>query len=190
MIEAIPFYRLGESLPSMLELRKKVFVDRLGWQLDHYEGMEMDEYDTLRSVYLVGRDHTDVRACARLNSTASPFLTQQIWPEVAIDSQDDRWEVSRFAIDPDFPEAMRDKLFGELFVAFAEYGLRRGIREYIFVTPRALVERGLGAAGVDYDVLGQTKRFGRLPVIAARAYVTHTALHRLRKHHSNSLVSV
>ena len=78
------------------------------------------------------------------------------------------------------------RVFGELFCAFGEYGLRTRISAYVFVTSAALIDSALLGAGVVVQRLGKLNQCGRPPMIAARSPVSYSALHRLRRHHGIS----
>jgi N-acyl-L-homoserine lactone synthetase len=194
MIDAISLetaHLLGDALPSAHRLRHRIFIERQRYAVPAYRGMEWDQFDTPAAVYMVWRDElTRVRAVARLIPTSQPYMIQQLWPELLpngnMPSSDDLWEVSRFGIDRDLDREQRARVFGELFCAFGEFGLKTGISAYIFVTPAAVIDNALGNAGVDVQRLGGSNRLGRLPVVAGRSAVSFAALHRLRRHHGIS----
>lgn len=191
MIEAISLetaHLLGDALPSAYRLRHRIFIERQRYEVPNWHGMEWDQFDTPAAVYLLWRDETrQVRAVARLIPTSLPYMIQQLWPELVsggdMPSSDDVWEVTRFGIDRDLPRDQRERAFGEMFCALAEFGLRRGIREYMFVTPALVIEHAVGRAGVPWQALGEPKRLGTLRVVAARSAATEEALLRLRAHH-------
>ena len=85
-------------------------------------------------------------------------MIQQLWPESITDgelpSRDDVWEITRFGIDRDLDRERRARVFGELFCAFGEYGLRTRISAYVFVTSAALIDSALLGAGVVVQRLG------------------------------------
>ncbi len=54
---------------DFLELRKKVFVDKLGWTIDTYQDLEFDQYDTFKSKYVIATIDGDVVGGARLLCT-------------------------------------------------------------------------------------------------------------------------
>jgi N-acyl-L-homoserine lactone synthetase len=191
MIDAISLenaHLLGDALASTYRLRHRIFVERQKYEVPNSRGMEWDQFDTPAAVYLVWRDQrASVRAVARLIPTSFPYMIQQLWPEMVergeLPCRDDVWEVTRFGIDRDLERDQRSRIFGEMFCAFAEFGLRNGVKGYMFATPAQVIRSALGLAGVEFELLGIPKRLGRLPVVAARSAVTHEALHKLRCHH-------
>ncbi|HEX2366745.1 MAG TPA: acyl-homoserine-lactone synthase, partial [Bradyrhizobium sp.] len=149
------------------------------------------QFDTPAAVYMLWRDEAkQTRAIARLIPTSQPYMIQQLWPESITDgelpSRDDVWEITRFGIDRDLDRERRARVFGELFCAFGEYGLRTRISAYVFVTSAALIDSALLGAGVVVQRLGKLNQCGRPPMIAARSPVSYSALHRLRRHHGIS----
>ena len=193
MIDAISLetaHLLGDALPSAHRLRHRIFIGRRKYAVRSHRGMEWDQFDTPASVYMLWRDEApSVRAVARLIPTSQPYMIQQLWPDLVdgeMPMRDDVWEVTRFGIDRDLDNRRRARVFGELFCAFAEFGLKTGIRAYIFVTPTAVIDSALGNSGLDVRRLGQAKLLGRLPVVAACSPVSYAALHRLRRHHGIS----
>jgi|APTNR8051073442_1049403.scaffolds.fasta_scaffold03915_3 acyl homoserine lactone synthase len=191
MIEAITLetaHLLGDALPSSHRLRHRIFVERQRYQVSCWRGMEWDQFDTPAAVYLLWRDPAlRVRAVARLIPTSVPYMIQQLWPELLesgeIPVRNDIWEVTRFGIDRDLEPAVRVRIFGEMFCAFAEFGLKANISEFIFVTPSRVIDSALTHAGVEARRLSLPRRLGGLPVVAARSAVSHDALMKLRRHH-------
>ena len=191
MIDAISLetaHLLGDALPSAHRLRHRIFIGRQKYAVPSHRGMEWDQFDTPAAVYMLWRDEAAcVRAIARLIPTSQPYMIQQLWPELVRNGEmpcgDDVWEVTRFGIDRDLDSERRGRVFGELFCAFGEFGLKTGISAYIFVTPAAVIDSALGNAGVTFQQLGDSNQLGRLPVVAARSAVSHAALRRLRRHH-------
>lgn len=191
MIDAISLetaHLLGDALPATHRLRHRIFVERQKYGVPSWNGMEWDEFDTPAATYLLWRDKASrPRAIARLIPTSRPYMIRQLWPELAADyvlpSSDDVWEITRLGIDRDLDLAVRGRIFGEMFCAFAEFGLLQGITSYLFVTPPQVITAALGQAGVVAHPLGAAKRLGRLPVVAARSPVSRQALRLLRRHH-------
>lgn len=191
MIDAISLetaHLLGDALPDAHRLRYRIFIERQGYEVPSWRAMEWDQFDTPRAVYLLWRDETArARAVARLIPTSAPYMIRELWPEL-VESQelpvrDDVWEVSRVGIDRNLDPACRARVLGELACAFAEFGLRCGVSEYLFVTASRVIAGAIEDAGVPAERLGGIRRLGRWPVVAARSRVTWEALGRLRRHH-------
>lgn len=69
------FHRHGRAFYEFLELRKKVFVDELKWDVPHNDAVEMDQYDTPVAHYsLVKRDGVVIGG-------ARAMATTSVWGE-------------------------------------------------------------------------------------------------------------
>lgn len=96
-----------EDLPQGLyskvaNYRHKVFVERLGWQLQAFDNAEQDQFDRPDTIYIVSRDEDgNISGCARLLPTTQPYLLGDIFPQLLNGlpppNSPDIWELSRFA---------------------------------------------------------------------------------------------
>lgn len=82
--------------------RHKVFVEMLGWELNTYNGMELDQFDRPDTVYVIAQDEFGgVNGCARLLPTSQPYLLGEVFPQLLNGlpppCTPDVWELSRFA---------------------------------------------------------------------------------------------
>jgi acyl homoserine lactone synthase len=181
----------GAILPSIYRLRHRIFVERQRYDVPTFHGMEWDQFDTPAAVYLVWRDcFGEALGVARLIPTTFPYMVQRLWPELVetteVPVSPRVWEVTRLGVDKALDPQSRKQVIGELVCAFAEFGLRNAISEYIFVTPRRVIENALTQAGLVVTQLGQQKKLGGLPVVAARSSVSREALMKLRRFHGIS----
>jgi acyl homoserine lactone synthase len=83
--------------------RKRLFVDRLGWQLKVSDDCEFDEFDNSSAVYCVIKDDGGIVAGFRAIRSDSPYLARSVFPQLASErpypNRADCWEISRFGID-------------------------------------------------------------------------------------------
>jgi len=96
-----------EDLPDGLYLkvanyRHKVFVERLGWQLQTFDNTEQDQFDRFDTIYVISRDEQgNISGCARLLPTTQPYLLGDVFPQLLngmpAPNSPDVWELSRFA---------------------------------------------------------------------------------------------
>lgn len=96
-----------EELPDGLyskvaRYRHKVFVERLGWQLQTFNYAEQDQFDRFDTVYVISRDERgNISGCARLLPTTQPYLLGDVFPQLLNGmpppNSPDVWELSRFA---------------------------------------------------------------------------------------------
>lgn len=179
---------LGDALPALHRLRHKIFVERHGYQVPTFRGMEWDAFDTPAAVYLLWRDDLrQVRAIARLIPTTFPYMIKELWPELIygeeLPSRPDVWEVTRLGVDRSLAPTLRGRVFGEMMCACGEFGRKLGISEYYLVThPRVI--RSIEANGCSVRLLGRSRAIGRCVVTAAAVAVTDRAIATLRRTYS------
>ena len=73
--------------PSLFEqigqYRREVFIERLGWELNTTNGMELDEFDGPDAVYVCSHDDDGlVNGVARLLPTTGPYLLEKVFPQL------------------------------------------------------------------------------------------------------------
>lgn len=87
---------------QLLEFRKKLFVDELGWQLNVIDGKECDQFDSNDSVYCVLYDSEEIIGCFRAIRCDRPYLVRSVFPHLAQSQSyprsSDYWEISRFGL--------------------------------------------------------------------------------------------
>ena len=85
--------------------RHEVFIQRLGWNLQTPDGVEVDQFDREDTVYVVAQDDDgNIAGCGRLLPTTRPYLLSEIFPQLMNGapppSSPAVWELSRFcAVD-------------------------------------------------------------------------------------------
>jgi N-acyl-L-homoserine lactone synthetase len=97
-----------QQLPPQLfeqmgHYRREVFINRLGWELNTINGIELDEFDGPDAVYVCSHDEEDnVTGVARLLPTTGPYLMEKVFPELwagnKLPHDKQIWELSRFAM--------------------------------------------------------------------------------------------
>jgi N-acyl-L-homoserine lactone synthetase len=90
------------SMTKMAAYRHRVFVEKLGWQLDCRDGLELDQFDREDTVYVVAEDTcANIIGTARLLPTHRPYLLGEVFPQlmegVPVPKSSVIWELSRFA---------------------------------------------------------------------------------------------
>lgn len=147
-----------QAVSELAFYRHKVFVERLGWQLQSEGGLEFDQFDRDDTLYVIARDDDgDVIGCGRLLPTTRPYLLGDIFPQLMgehpIPRSPDVWELSRFAA-MDFGSSNMSPLgqfsspiaAGLLHAAMAS-AAQRGAKSLITVSPLG-VERLLRKGGI------------------------------------------
>lgn len=172
----------AEGLPINLyskiaRYRHKVFVERLGWPLHTENGVELDRFDRLDTVYVVAQDDDErVIGCARLLSTTSPYLTGEVFPQLlnglAPPCSPDVWELSRFAAmdfnsrstaaSGTFSSPIAIRLLQETFACAARHGAKR-----LLIVSSIGAERLLHNLGVDAHRAGPPMIVDGKPIVAS-----------------------
>jgi len=129
--------RFAAELAAMHRQRKRVFVDRFGWELPVTGGeLEIDQFDGEGAVYLLAKDAAGrVTGSERLLPSLGPHVLGDIFPhlcEGGVPRGEDVWEVSRFCTDPDLPDPALVRK--QLLVGLVEFALLQGIRRITCVT--------------------------------------------------------
>ena len=136
--------------------RHQVFVEKLGWQLDCDDGLEIDRFDTPSTLYVIAHsEEGKVIGGARLLPTTGPYLLADVFPQllngVPAPRSPEVWELSRFAaVDLDQARSAHGQFSSPVAVgllrAAIEAASDRGARRLITVSPLG-VERLLRKAG-------------------------------------------
>jgi len=169
------------ELASMHHLRRRVFKERLGWNVSVINGLEIDQFDIPDAHYLLhlapdGR----VNASTRLLPTDGPYLLGDVFPNL-VDGPIPRdrriWESSRFCACPETAPANSAAL---LMIGMLEFGLQRGITAFVSISDIRM-EPIVRRAGWAYSRLGGTLDTGTDTAAGERFEVTATYLARVRQ---------
>lgn len=140
MVDRASRLNCSRQLVEMHHDRKRVFIDQLGWQLPAAGSwLEVDQYDTEYTVYLIACSPTDQRhlASVRLNPTTRPHMLDTVFADLCEGGPvigTDVWESSRFTIAPiglRGLEVMR--LSQYLALAHVEFALLNGLTRYTMI---------------------------------------------------------
>lgn len=175
----------GDALASQHRLRHRVFIERTGYEVPSWNGMEYDQYDTPAAQYLTWRDHTgEVRGVARLSPTTRPYMLADHWPGMVTAMELPRslsvWEGTRFGVDRDLPADLRRRAVAELVAGYLEFALDHGIRHIIGVMPTLIWRAVFTSNGWPVDLLGDPHTLGGDKCAAGLLTVSHESLARVR----------
>jgi acyl homoserine lactone synthase len=174
----------GETWISHHRLRHRLFVERQGWEVPSYKGMEHDEFDTPAAQYLLWVDDAgDPRGVARLLPTVRPYMLKKLWPDLIpgeLPQSDSVWEATRFGCEQSLSPPARRKAVAEILCAMQEFGMVHGIKLYLAVMPLRLLRCVVVKAGCQVQVLGPSRLIGRFPTVAAYLTVSPDVLAELR----------
>ena len=189
----------GEVWIDHHRLRYRLFVERQGWDVPAYRGMEYDEFDTPAARYLLWLDEQgETRGAVRLLPTTRPYMLQQLWPQLLYGTppaSEAVWEATRFGCDRSLGARQRRVAVTGLLCAMQEFGLRHGIVRYLVVMPLRLLRRVVVAAGGEVTVLGPERRLGKRRAAASYLTVSQDVLAEMRRRgpepcHSGPILSL
>jgi len=148
---------------SMYEDRKKIFVDRLRWDLDHNGRKEVDNYDTSDAAYLILNDSQSGLhlGSVRLLPTTKGHILSDVFPflcEGEVPTGNRVWEITRLVVSPDAKRRDRLMIRNMLGRAMIEYGLAVGIDYYTCVCEMGFLSQLL-ASGWHCEPLGLPQEF-------------------------------
>ena len=179
-----------DLLRRMYRLRRRVFRDRLAWDVSSADDMEIDVFDVLGPTYLVAVDNnTDPVGCVRLLPTTGPTMLADAFPVLLSGAAPpcdlQIFESSRFCVDT---ERMTDASTGGLnqatfvlFAAMVEYLAHVGGRSIVTVTD-VRMERILRCAGWPLEWIGTPQSIGTTLAVAGFLHGGDAALVALRRH--------
>ena len=177
----------SELTLGMHRLRGRVFKDRLDWEVSVSDGLEIDQYDTFRPIYLMLLEQTNVIGCVRLLPTAGRNMLADTFPVLLDGNPAPRattiWESSRFCVDTKTVAATAEnglrKATFLLFAAMIEWGQQRDLQAIATVTDLRM-ERILRRAGWRLDRLGTPRQIGTTKAVAGLLPITDEALGAIR----------
>ncbi|WP_323121957.1 acyl-homoserine-lactone synthase [Burkholderia alba] len=141
---------------ALASYRHSIFIEKLGWQLPTIDGQELDQFDRMDTVYVVGRgENGSICSCARLLPTIRPYLLGEVFPslmgEMPVPHAPDIWEISRFSsyiLGADSTALERAHRNTKVLLAeIVRFAASAGVRRLITASPLG-VERLLKRLGV------------------------------------------
>lgn len=159
---AIKYFREGDPLTHKFsQFRKRLFVDRLGWQLKVSGDCEFDEFDNGNAIYAVIQDGDRILAGFRAIRSDSPYLARSVFPHLATERpypvRPDCWEISRFGIDAGGHDPRIARANYSVMFRFA---LRRQASALIAIADLSY-ERYLATLGITTQRYGAPAAIGR-----------------------------
>ncbi|MCK1743085.1 GNAT family N-acetyltransferase [Bradyrhizobium sp. 139] len=177
----------SELRMGMHRLRRRVFKERLDWEVSVSDGLEIDQYDTYNPIYLLALEQRDVVGCVRLLPTTGRNMLADTFP-VLLDGNPapkaaSIWESSRFCVDTKSAAATAEnglrKATFLLFTAMIEWGQQCDLEAIATVTDLRM-ERILRRAGWHLDRLGTPREIGTTKAVAGLLPITEEALGAIR----------
>ena len=167
-ISGQPNLQQMELLEQHHRLRARVFLDRLGWEVDVVDGRETDAFDALQPTYILAlSDQNDVLGCARLLPASGPTMVREIFPSLlpveGLRAHPAMVESSRFCVDTTTAGGGGGVIAHEatltMFTAIIEWCLVNGHTEIVTVTDIRF-ERILARVGWPLRRLAEPRKVG------------------------------
>ncbi|MCZ6770665.1 MAG: GNAT family N-acetyltransferase [Proteobacteria bacterium] len=167
-------------LDRMYKLRHTVFAERLRWTSLNDSRREIDLYDVINPVYLICRDPAgEVVGCWRLLPTTGPYMLRDIFAHLLWGApppeQPDIWEISRFAIDPQWRDydslGAVGSVVGQMLLDLFDFSEANGITRIIAASDIRF-DRILKRAGLKTTHYGPAVRMENSHAVAGWANIT------------------
>jgi acyl homoserine lactone synthase len=166
-----------ELLDAMFRLRKRVFSDRLGWDVQVTEGREIDLFDGLDPAHIISvDDEGNVVGCMRLLQTTGPHMLADVFSSILDGEPPLRsstvWEATRFCVDTQRLSRGRGRntisyVTSEVMIGAFEFAMAAGVQDAVAVID-PVMNRVLQRSGnAPYGYLGSAKPMGKVVALAA-----------------------
>lgn len=182
--------RYAQLINAMHRQRAEVFHDRLGWDVQVKDGMEIDEFDELNPLYLLSVDEISgrLRGSLRLLPTTGRNMLRDVFgsllPENEYVESPTIWESSRFSkeagADTPEPGCLISRVTGELLAGAYEVGMLAGLTDIVSVFDARMI-RILRAGGTPPTLIGKPQRIGVCMTYAGLFEISTEILERIRQ---------
>jgi acyl-homoserine lactone synthase len=167
-------------LAEMFRHRYQIFVCEKGWDLKSDNGLELDDYDTNETLYLIEFDgSSNIGASMRLNPTDRACMLQDHFADMCereMPRGKDVWELTRGAVSADL---RKSGIYGRVICAMVEVALLWGAKKGIGIFSVEYLMRQM-RFGLDAKPLGPTRTLDGEPNVAAEIMFNPETLDRLR----------
>lgn len=191
VIDAINRHQHEAIVEDMFRLRARVFAQRLDWDVKIESGMEIDEFDALDPVYLVGLDESaNVVSCIRLLQTTGPHMLADVFSDILQGQAPLRaatlWESTRFCVDTerlstaDRGHGSVARATSELMSATLQYARDCGISDIITVIDPVMNRVLKRSDNAPYGYVGETVQMGKTKAMAALLDCSEERIARVR----------
>lgn len=147
LVAGMDLARHENLLGKMFEARKRLFSDRLGWDVTIDDrGWETDQYDPINPLYLIATNQKDSHlGSLRLLPTTGDTMLRDVFSNVfdgTVIESPLIWECTRFCIEGAKSEKVNAGLHDTttaLLLGICETGLRAGIQQIVGVFDRRMI---------------------------------------------------
>lgn len=192
VIDSLNKHEYPELLDEMFRLRARVFGGRLGWEVDVKDGREIDAFDALDPLYVIGLDEEGhVISCARALQTTGPHMLADVFSAILHGEPPLRsanlWESTRFCVDTERLTLGRGSVKGtvshatcELMIGSLEYLRSIGITDIVTVIDPVMDRVLKRSENAPYGYVGETTPMGKVPAMAALLDTGEERVERVR----------
>lgn len=171
-------------MDAMFRDRKRVFVDRMNWQIPVFGLYEVDQFDRDDAEYLVICDHAEEYhlGSMRLLRTDRPHLLGEVFPMLCdhgVPSGLQYREITRLCVSPDIGLREGIRIRNRLFTSAVEYALLNGVSGFTGMMGMSMYQQVL-SLGWRCTPLGLPREIGGEMVGAILAHVEPCTLDLLR----------
>ncbi|MCB5408747.1 acyl-homoserine-lactone synthase [Pseudogemmobacter faecipullorum] len=190
VIDAINKHLFSDLLDEMFLLRGRVFGERLGWEVTIENGREIDQFDAMDPLYLLGLDEDgEVISCVRTLQTTGPHMLSDVFSSILDGEPPIRssriWESTRFCVDTarltrDGSASAIARATSELMIATLETSRDAGITDIITVIDPVMNRVLKRSDNAPYDYVGSVTPMGKVSALAALLDCTDERIERVR----------
>ena len=180
----------AQLIHAMHRQRAEVFHERLKWDVNLVDGLEIDEFDSMNPLYLLSVDEITgrLRGSLRLLPTSGPNMLRDVFgellPEKEIVESATIWESSRFSkenlADTPEPGCLISRVTGELLAGAYEVGLLAGLTQIVSVFDARMI-RILRSGGTPPTIIGKPMKIGVCMTYAGLFDISKEILANIRK---------
>jgi acyl homoserine lactone synthase len=164
-------------LNNMFRLRKRVFHDRLGWDVQITDGLETDLFDDLDPAHVISVDDDgNVVGCMRLLQTTGPHMLADVFSSILDGEPPLRsstvWEATRFCVDTQRLSRGRGRntisyVTSEVMIGAFEFAMAAGVQDAVAVIDPVMNRVMQRSGNAPYGYLGSPKPMGKVVALAA-----------------------
>lgn len=174
LVQKPDYKNFKKQLQQMYRLRASVFRERLGWDVQVTDGMEIDQFDDYAPLYILSLNgNGDLMGSVRLLPTTGPNMLADVFncllPKGDAICSPLIWESSRFCISDEAANIRTQSkinfVTGELLAAIHEVGISSGLQSIVSVYDTR-IKRVLKQAGCDGEILGKPQKIGKVKAYA------------------------
>lgn len=178
-------------LEDMHRLRARVFHERLGWDVEVRDGLEIDLFDHLDPAHVIAVDDDGhVVGCMRLLQTTGPHMLADVFASILDGEPPIRsstvWEATRFCVDTGRLSTGRGQnsiswVTSEVMIGAFEYAQAAGVTDAVAVIDPVMNRVMRRSGNAPYDYLGSPKDMGKVVAMAALMDCSAERIARIRE---------